>query len=243
MFSFTIAVLVVSATSVIQSLFGVGVLLFGTPWLLLIGLDFIPALQFLLPVSVSISVLQLVGDAEHVEKGMISKLGLLALPAIAITLWMASTYRPPLDLVVAAIVAWVALKDRVGWIGRSLEALLRYERTYIAFMGAVHGASNLGGGLLTAWVYGKGLHGRAARGTVAACYLLFALVQLATLAVGPASWQPTLAQNALLTLVAATVFLLTDRLLFARVNAAQFRKGLEVLLLATSVLLVARSVL
>jgi hypothetical protein len=239
---FVLVVLVVSATSVIQSLFGVGVLLFGTPWLLLTGLEFIPTLQFLLPVSLSISVLQVIRDGEYVEKRMLSRLGLLALPAIAITLWAASFYRPRLDLLVAAVVVSVALQERVRWIGRSLKGLLRYERAYMVMMGAVHGASNLGGGLLTAWVYGSGLHGRAARGTVATGYLLFAVVQLATLALGPAPWEPTLRQNLILTLIGASVFMLTDRLLFSRFNAAQFRKGLELLLFATGLVLIARSV-
>jgi hypothetical protein len=239
---FFLVVIVVSATSVIQSLFGVGVLLFGTPWLLLIGLEFIPTLQYLLPVSLAISVLQVVRDAESVERRIMSRLVLLALPAIAITLWATSLYKPRLDLLVAAIVAAVALQERARWIGRGINALLRRERAYMVLMGAVHGASNLGGGLLTAWVYGRGLHGRAARGTVATGYGLFASVQLATLALGPSEWNPAAMQNVILTLTGVVVFVLTDRLVFANVRAAQYRKGLELLLIATSLLLVVRYV-
>ncbi len=237
---FFLVVLVVSATSVIQSLFGVGVLLFGTPWLLLIGLEFIPTLQYLLPVSLAISILQVMRDADSVEKGIMSRLVLLALPAIAITLWATSLYKPRLDLLVAAIVAAVAMQERARWIGRGITALLRRERAYMVLMGVVHGASNLGGGLLTAWVYGRGLHGRAARGTVATGYGLFASVQLVTLALGPSEWNPAAVQNVILTLTGVAVFVLTDRLVFAHVRAAQYRKGLELLLLATSLLLVVR---
>jgi uncharacterized membrane protein YfcA len=47
--------LIVVSTSVIQSVFGVGVLLFGTPLLLLLGYEFVDALGVLLPVSIAIS--------------------------------------------------------------------------------------------------------------------------------------------------------------------------------------------
>lgn len=240
---FLLVVLVVSATSIIQSLFGVGVLLFGTPWLLLIGLEFIPALQYLLPVSLVISLLQVARDARWIDQGMMRRLIGLTLPAIAVTLWATSLYRPRLDLVVAALVISVAVQERVRWIARAITALLGFERAYMIFMGIVHGASNLGGGLLTAWVYGKQHHGRAARGTVAAGYGMFATVQLTTLALAPSAWEPAAGESVGLTLTGAGVFVLTDRLLFARFRTAQYRTGLQFLLLATGLLLLAKFLL
>ena len=47
-------------TSVIQSMFGTGVLLFGTPLLLLYGYDFQFALTILLPTSVMINIFQII---------------------------------------------------------------------------------------------------------------------------------------------------------------------------------------
>ena len=57
---FIIAVIVVTAT--IQSIFGIGVLLFGTPLLLLLlgGYDFVNALTVLLPISLLINLFQIV---------------------------------------------------------------------------------------------------------------------------------------------------------------------------------------
>ena len=43
---------------VIQSIFGVGLLLFGTPTFLLIGYDFANTINILMPVSISVSMLQ-----------------------------------------------------------------------------------------------------------------------------------------------------------------------------------------
>jgi hypothetical protein len=49
--------LTVIATSIVQSVFGAGVLLFGTPILLLLGHLFVDALVVLLPISVAINLL------------------------------------------------------------------------------------------------------------------------------------------------------------------------------------------
>ena len=51
--------LVILLTAFIQSIFGTGVLLFGTPILLIIGYDFFFVLSVLLPPSILINFLQL----------------------------------------------------------------------------------------------------------------------------------------------------------------------------------------
>ena len=61
--------LAVVVTSVIQSIFGVGVLLFGTPILLLLGYEFIYALTILLPISIAINSLQIL--RHHVLQNLI----------------------------------------------------------------------------------------------------------------------------------------------------------------------------
>ena len=43
---------------VIQSVFGVGLLLFGTPSFLILGYDFANTINILMPVSITISILQ-----------------------------------------------------------------------------------------------------------------------------------------------------------------------------------------
>ena len=50
----------VVVTAFVQSLFGVGVLLFGTPILLVMGHDFVTTLVTLLPISLSINLVQVV---------------------------------------------------------------------------------------------------------------------------------------------------------------------------------------
>jgi uncharacterized membrane protein YfcA len=59
--------LIVAVTSVIQSMFGAGILLFGTPLLLLFGYEFIDILIVLLPISLAINLLQIVQHHAQVD--------------------------------------------------------------------------------------------------------------------------------------------------------------------------------
>ncbi len=54
--------IIIVITSFIQSIFGVGVLLFDTPLLLLVGYDFIEAIVILLPISITINFFQIIKD-------------------------------------------------------------------------------------------------------------------------------------------------------------------------------------
>ena len=60
-------IFVIVVVSVIQSLFGVGVLLFGTPILLFLGYEFADVLTILLPISLSINLIQIIRDHKHIS--------------------------------------------------------------------------------------------------------------------------------------------------------------------------------
>ena len=55
---------------IIQSIFGIGLLLFGTPTFLMLGYDFINTLNFLLPISIVISSLQLISFKTYRSKNL-----------------------------------------------------------------------------------------------------------------------------------------------------------------------------
>ena len=60
MFDLYLPHLIVFIFSIIQSIFGVGLLLFGTPTLLLLGYSYEVTLWTLLPASITISIIQIV---------------------------------------------------------------------------------------------------------------------------------------------------------------------------------------
>ncbi|MDD1635898.1 MAG: hypothetical protein LUQ06_06350 [Methylococcaceae bacterium] len=59
--------LIVAVTPVTQSMFGAGILLFGTPLLLLFEYEFIDFLIVLLSISLAINLLQIVQHHAHVD--------------------------------------------------------------------------------------------------------------------------------------------------------------------------------
>ena len=58
---------IIALFSIVQSMFGVGLLLFGTPTLLLLEYSYSETLWLLLPCSLTISLIQVVGDYKFIE--------------------------------------------------------------------------------------------------------------------------------------------------------------------------------
>ena len=64
-----------------QSIFGVGLLLFGTPFFLMIGYDFSSTLAIILPVSILISFFQIIYK-NYLNKKLIKEYNLCVLPFV-----------------------------------------------------------------------------------------------------------------------------------------------------------------
>ena len=94
-------ILVICFTSIIQSLFGVGVLVFGTPLLLILGLDFIQTLNILLPISLAINLFQFINNTKSLDSKLVKDLAIIVLPTISITLLGVQYLKFSLGLVVA----------------------------------------------------------------------------------------------------------------------------------------------
>jgi len=233
----------VLVASLIQSLFGVGVLLLGTPWMLMLGMDFTATLQLLLPISLTISLFQLKGCHQHVDRSILREIIFFCLPAIGVALWMSTRWSPPLEIIVAIIVLTFSLQDRLDFIRRSLRQLLKFQRSYITIMGLVHGASNLGGSMLTALAFGKGLDRHISRATVVAGYTLFAIIQLAVLTLAGDNWQVSKATGVGLMLTGTITFWLTENYLFPKFDSQRYRTGLELLLITTGIILLSKALI
>ena len=145
--------LTVVATSVVQSIFGVGVLLFGTPLLLLLGYDFVDALGVLLPVFIAISALQVLRHYEDVDTGFYKNVLVYSIPLVVLFLVLVTTVKINISLVIGGLLIFVALKNFSTAIDRALQSVVKYERIYLMAMGLVHGVSNLGGSMLTVIIY------------------------------------------------------------------------------------------
>ncbi len=181
---YLLILVVIAVFSVVQSLFGMGVLVFGTPTLMLMGHDFITTLGYVLPASFAISLHQVVTAGPN--RAPVSRfLFLLCLPGIAVGLWLAETSVSASwshiliggTLLLSALVRFWTPSRKV------LSILLeRQSAFYHLVMGLTHGLTNLGGALLAVLASSKNSEKEAVRSSIAQYYLAFSIVQMLVLA-------------------------------------------------------------
>jgi uncharacterized membrane protein YfcA len=180
-----LTILIVGTLSVVQSLFGIGLLVFGTPSLLLLGYSFADTLAILLPASITISVLQVLSS--HGQDRTFIRLfaGWCMLP-LSLTLAAVLLMRlgADLNLVVALLLLGFVTLRLFPQLGRNTSrVLVGHERIWLLAMGIVHGLSNLGGGMLMIFAASREHRKEDIRALVAFCYACFAAMQLIVLAI------------------------------------------------------------
>ncbi len=170
--------------AILQSIFGIGILFFGTPTLLLLGFPFAETLSVLLPASLAVSVFQVLGIGVP-ERDQVRMYVFWCLFPLAIALF--SSLALGWDFELEAFVASILLIYVVIRLSPRMEAVLhdtvcKLPKAWLVAIGTVHGLSNLGGGLLAIFAASRFEEKREVRGNIAFCYMCFAIIQLATLA-------------------------------------------------------------
>lgn len=234
--------LTVVATSIIQSVFGAGVLLFGTPLLLLFGYEFVDVLIVLLPISLAINLLQILKHHAHIDFTFYRNILMLTLPLIAVFLFLVTHARINISLLIGLFLLFIAFKEFSATVARLIDRMMAFEKTYFLLMGIVHGVSNLGGSLLTALVHHKNYEKDVARVTVAASYGTFVVVQLLTL--GFFSSQQidvSVTDTGIYMVVGALVFMLSDEMLYSQIDREKYQRIFAVFLALSGAVLVLRA--
>lgn len=139
--------------SVVQSLFGVGLLLFGTPLMLLMGYEYTEALLYLLPASAALSWSQVKDFRKEKLHGGYRKLFfLICLPLLVTGMIFATEFDFKYEIrVFVMFMLIVAFVIRTNFHFREKLQSLMKNHLMIALgsMGIIHGLSNMGGSILT----------------------------------------------------------------------------------------------
>jgi len=174
---------IIALSSLVQSVFGVGILLFGTPTLLLLGYSYSETLCIVLPSSLSISLAQVFSCRQLVEAER--DVYLLALPSVLISLIIVLNFEELWDI--TKIVGLFLLM--VGLIRVSKKSKMFLDRIIskrpkciYVLTGLIHGLSNMGGGPLSVLMASIHKDKIAIRTNIAFVYFWFSLIQLAALA-------------------------------------------------------------
>jgi len=136
---------------IIQSIFGIGLLLLGTPTFLLLGYDFSSTLNFLLPSSIVISYLQFT-SLKIPSKKIIFEYNIFCLPFLVLFLLLALNFKEILNFkfyvaIFLIISSLLALNKKT--FSSLRKSILKYKKLILIFIGSVHGLTNMGGGFLT----------------------------------------------------------------------------------------------
>ena len=229
--------IVVVITSFIQSLFGVGVLLFGTPLLLLLGYDFIHVVTILLPISLSINIIQISKDHRYIDLIFYKKILFYTIPFVVLFLFIVTRVSININIIIGLFLLFVAAKNFSVRINNILKSLVRHEKSYFALMGIVHGLTNLGGSLLTAIIHSKEYGKNEARATIAVSYGTFALFQMLTLLLSGYSINISLSGLGIYLAAGLTIFVFTEKLVYTDINRENYTRSFATFLLLSGLLL------
>ena len=217
-------ILVVFFTSIIQSIFGVGILLFGTPLLILLEYRFAELLNILLPISLSVNFFQIKKNSSYINKEFFSKFLLFVIPPIAITLNFGLSIDFNFKKFIGVFLIIIAISNYFN----ILKPQLILNKFYLILMGVFHGLTNLGGSLLTAYVGAMKLNKIQTRTNIAICYFIFALTQLIILSANGLFLMSY--ENFIYILIAISIFILVDNKIFIKINDENFSKMVALLL-------------
>ena len=228
-------VIIIAIFSIVQSIFGVGLLLFGTPILLLLEYSYSETLWLLLPCSVTISLIQVVNGYKLIEAK--KRAVYLIIPTLVLGLALVVTYANGINI--TRIVGVLLLLIGVVRFSSKLQALLslmveKHIQIYYIMIGIVHGVSNMGGGplsILMSTIYSKK---EIIRANVAFIYLILVIFQLVVLSI--ISNTSVKSEVMLLIPISLITYIFTSKIISPKINNENYTFVLNVMVLVCGVL-------
>lgn len=237
MSDFWILMTVVVVFASVQSLFGVGLLVFGTPTLLLLGYPFESTIAVLLPASITISFMQTLSGREYIQN-LKKELLVYCVPFIVLGLTVVlSVQAVEMKLVVGIMLIVTAfMRCHETTKAHLAKWIKKHQKVYMMAMGLIHGLSNMGGGLLTVLVSSSQNEKESIRANIAFGYLIFAAAQIVVLAVlNPSAFS---LNSAILSVVSLLTYLTVGQLLYLKSPKAVYQQLITALVLAYGVILI-----
>ncbi len=230
---------VIAVCSVVQSIFGTGLLVFGTPSLLLLGFTFREALLLVLPASLVISVLQTHHGWHHIHDFRRSFLVYTA-PPLVVALVVALSFEGSMSgkyPIGVMLLLSGAIRFSPSLTEEFKQFLQKHSRLYLVCMGAVHGATNMGGALLTIYVNGLHHEKEEVRAHIAFAYVIFIVLQLFVLFVLGVSYELLLPALLVFPLISFGVYHVIGHKLFQAASNKVFYVIMSILMLSFGILL------
>ncbi len=227
---------------IFQSVFGIGLLVFGTPTLMILGYQYSDILSVLLPISCSISLIQVITAQKHDVKKFTIEFIKFSLPGTIIflpivILFISNFYLNFLIAVIMIILSFISIfKFKIIQLKKIIS-----NKIILFFIGSIHGMSNLGGGFISIfsskYFYGKKFK---VRKSIAIAYLLFGITQILVLNIINVF---TLNKNIFYYIIFALLSFYVSNLLFKKINFTNYSRILYLIVLVYGFIYIYLSIL
>ena len=171
--------LIIVLLSIFQSIFGIGLLIIGTPTFLLLGYNFFDVLNILLPFSITISLLQVIYSKE-IDSGFNKKILLYCIPALILALSILVKYENSIDFIL--LTSFTIIFFSILNLSKFKNIIFNdsNERINISLvvLGLIHGFTNLGGSFFTLICANINKQKKLIRHNIANGYLILGVAQL-----------------------------------------------------------------
>lgn len=219
---------IISIFILFQSIFGIGLLIFGTPTYLLLGYSFAESLSILVPVSITISFYQIFFFKDNIvsfKKNFFK----FCIPSLIIFLLITLFFfkNENIKILISLIMIFTSalnLFDNYQIKTYFKKIIKEYDKLLLMFIGIIHGVTNLGGGFLSLMssylFFGEK---NKIRKTIAYGYLFMGIFQCIVLIFS----KNFIYNNVIIFYVFLTFFLFkVGKKIFDKLNYAVFNKAL-----------------
>lgn len=179
-----VLIAVILIFSIIQSIFGIGLLIFGTPTLLLLGYSFIESLNIILLPSITISILQILNTREILDTTLNNYKKLFhiyCIPFLILGLvfirfnyeFIDFKYSIGIILIIITLLRFVNVSNNLV-----TRLLVKNPKLSNILIGLLHGFTNMGGSFLS--ILASSIYHEdkiRTRYLIAYCYLLMGVIQ------------------------------------------------------------------
>ena len=224
-----VELLIIILLSIFQSVFGIGLLLIGTPTFLLLGYNFFDVLNILIPFSITISLLQIMYSKET-NLGFSKKMIIYCIPALILALYILIKNENSINIILLtsltiiffSLINLSKFKDIV--FKKDSDEKINIS---LILLGIIHGFTNLGGSLLTLISANISNKKDLMRYNIASGYLILGIVQLLFIN----TFYNTLVPSNLYYLYIPIISFFLAQYFYNRINSQMFSRVLNIIVL------------
>ena len=224
-----VELLIIILLSIFQSVFGIGLLLIGTPTFLLLGYNFFDVLNILIPFSITISLLQIMYSKET-NLGFSKKMIIYCIPALILALYILIKNENSINIILLtsltiiffSLINLSKFKDIV--FKKDSDEKINIS---LILLGIIHGFTNLGGSLLTLISANISNKKDLMRYNIASGYLILGIVQLLFIN----TFYNTLVPSNLYYLYIPIISFFLAQYFYNRINSQIFSRVLNIIVL------------